>query len=62
MERIQEEISQAFHGQKKAIGERGPPGPGTLRWCIIVSSQPTVICIDALDGCVEGIHSGPLIR
>lgn len=62
MERIQEEMSQVFHEQKKAIGERGPPGPGALRWRIIVSSQPTVICIDALDECVEGIHSCPLIR
>ena len=54
MEGVPEEISRAFHEQRTAIGERGPRLPDIVRMLqAITSSQPTFICIDALDECAE---------
>jgi len=53
MERIPGEISKAFQDQKKAIGGCGPPLVDIVKMLqSITSSQPTSICIDALDECV----------
>ena len=53
MDRIPEEISQAFREQKKAIGGCGPPLADIVKMLqAVTSSQPTFICIDALDECV----------
>jgi len=53
MERIPEEISRAFQEQKKAIGGSGPQLADLVKMLQdITSSQPTFICIDALDECV----------
>ena len=53
MERIPDEISTAFQEQKKAIGGCGPRLSDLVKMLqIITSSQPTFMCIDALDECV----------
>jgi len=53
MERVPDEISRAFKEQKKAIGGCGPQLADIVKMLqAITSSQPTVICIDALDECV----------
>ena len=53
MDRIPEEISQAYQEQKKSIGGCGPPLADTVKMLqSITSLQPTFICIDALDECV----------
>jgi len=53
MERIPDEISTAFREQKKAIGVCGPQLIELVKMLqTITSSQPTFMCIDALDECV----------
>ena len=53
MERIPEEILSAFQEQRKNIGGCGPQLADIVKMLqCITSSQPTVICIDALDECV----------
>ena len=53
MERVPEEISRAFQEQKKAIGGCGLQLVDIVKMLqVITSSQPTYICIDALDECV----------
>jgi len=53
MERVPDEISRAFREQKKAIGGCGPQLVDIVKMLqAITSSQPTFICIDALDECV----------
>lgn len=50
MERVPEEISQAFQGQRMAIGGRGPQLADIVKMLQpITSLQPTFICIDGLD-------------
>jgi len=52
MERIPDEISQAFQEQKKVIGGRGPQLPDIVKMLeTVASSLRTFICIDALDEC-----------
>ena len=52
IERIPEEISQAFQEQKMAIGGRGPQLFEIVKMLqLVTSSQPTFICIDGLDEC-----------
>ena len=52
MERVPEEIAEAFEEQKTAIGGRGPRLTDILKMLqTITSSLPTFICIDALDEC-----------
>ena len=53
MERIPDEISTAFQEQKRAIGGCGPKPIDLMKMLqTITSSQPTFMCIDALDECV----------
>ena len=53
MERIPEQISKTFKEQKKVIGGRAPQLVDIVKMIqAIASSQPTFICIDALDECV----------
>jgi len=53
MDRIPGEISRAFQEQKKAIGGCGPQLADLVKMLqTATSSQPTFICIDALDECV----------
>ena len=53
MERIPDEISMAFQEQKRAIGGCGPKIIDLVKMLQrITSSQPTFMCIDALDECV----------
>jgi len=53
MERIPEEISKAFQEQKKIIGGCAPLLADIVKMLqAITSSQPTFICLDALDECV----------
>ena len=53
MERVPDEISRAFKEQKMAIGGCGPQLADIVKMLeAITSSQPTFICIDALDECV----------
>ena len=53
MERIPDEISTAFQEQKRAIGGCGPKIIDLVKMLQrITSSQPTFMCIDALDECV----------
>ena len=53
MERIPDEISTAFQAQKKSIGGCGPRLIDLVKMLqTIASSQPTPMCIDALDECV----------
>jgi len=52
MEKIPEEISQAFQEQKRVIGGRAPRLPDIVKMLqAITSSLPTFLCIDALDEC-----------
>jgi len=52
LERIPEEISQAFQEARNAIGGRGPRLPDIVKILQdITSSLPTFVCIDALDEC-----------
>jgi len=52
MEAIPEDISQAFEEQKRAIGGRGLQLLDIVKMLqTITSSQPTFVCIDALDEC-----------
>ena len=52
MEKVPEEITQAFQEQKMAIGGRGPRLLDIVRMLqTITSSLPTFVCIDALDEC-----------
>ena len=61
LERIPDEISQAFHDHKKMIGGRGLRVPEIVRMLQTVTSlQRTFICVDALDECAEGHQSGVL--
>ena len=53
MERIPDEISTAFQEQKRFIGGCGPQLTDLVKMLqLITSSQPTFMCIDALDECV----------
>jgi len=53
MEMIPEDIWRAFQEQKKDIGGCGPQLVDIVKMLqAITSSQPTFICIDALDECV----------
>ena len=53
MEKIPEVISKAFQEQRKAIGGCGPQLGDLVKMLqALTSSQPTFICIDALDECV----------
>jgi len=53
MERVPDEISRPFQKQKKAIGGCQPQLVDIVKMLqAITSSQPTFICIDALDECV----------
>ena len=61
MERIPEEISRAFQEQKKAIGGRAPQLIDIVKMLqAITSSQPTFMCIDALDECA-GVQRAKLL-
>jgi len=52
MEAIPEDISRAFQEQKRAIGGREPQLLNIVKMLqTITSSQPTFVCIDALDEC-----------
>jgi len=52
MEKVPEEIAQAFQGQKMAIGGRGPQLSDIVKMSqAITSSLRTFVCIDALDEC-----------
>ena len=52
MEKVPEEIAQAFQEQKMAIGGRGPRLPDIVKMLqTITSSLRTFVCIDALDEC-----------
>ena len=52
MEKIPEEIKQAFQEQKMAIGGRGPRLPDIVKMLqSITSSLRTFVCIDAWDEC-----------
>jgi len=53
MERIPEEISRAFQEQTKVIGGCGPQLADLVKMLqTATASQPTFMCIDALDECV----------
>jgi len=53
MEKVPEEITQAFNQQKMAIGGRRPQLPDIVKWLqAVTSSLRTFVCIDALDECV----------
>ena len=55
MEKVPEEIAQAYEDQKKVIGGRRPQLADIVKMLQITSSEkPTFICIDALDECVPG--------
>ena len=52
LEKIPEEILQAFQEQKMAVGGRGLLLPGIVKMLqTITFSLPTFVCIDALDEC-----------
>ena len=52
MEKVPEGITQAFQGQKMAIGGRGPGLPDIVKMLQnVTSSLRTFICVDALDEC-----------
>jgi len=54
LEKIPEEISRMFQDHKKMIGGRGLRVPEIVKLLQAVASlQPTFICVDALDECVE---------
>jgi len=52
MEKVPEEITKHFQGQKMAIGGRGPRLQDIVKMLqAITSSLPTFVCIEALDEC-----------
>ena len=52
LERIPEEISQAYQEERNVIGGREPRLPNIVKMLqAITSSLPTFVCIDALDEC-----------
>ena len=52
LERIPEEISEAFQEQKMAVGGRGPLLPDIVKMLqTVTSSLRTFACVDALDEC-----------
>ena len=54
LERIPDEIRETFQDYKKVIGGRGLRVPEIVEMLQTVTSlQPTYICVDALDECVE---------
>jgi len=54
LEKIPDEISQTFQDNKEVIGGRGLRVPEIVKLLqTVTNSQPTFICIDALDECVE---------
>ena len=54
LERIPDEISQTFQDYKKVIGGRELRVPDMVKMLqTVTSSQPTFICVDALDECME---------
>ena len=62
MERVPEEITQAFQEQKMAIGGRGPRLPDIVKMLqTITSSLRTFVCIDALDECAAA-HRAKLLN
>ena len=55
LKRVPDEISQTFRDHKKVIGGRGLRVPEIVKMLqTVTSSQPTFICLDALDECAEG--------
>ena len=61
MERIPEEISRAFQEQKTTLGGCRPQLVDIAKMLqAITSSQPTFICLDALDEC-EGVQRGRIL-
>jgi len=55
LEAIPEEVRRIFRDHKKVIGGRGLRVPEVVNMLQAVTSlQPTFICVDALDECVEG--------
>ena len=55
LEKIPDEISRMFQDHKKVIGGRGLRVTEIVKMLQTVTTlQPTFICIDALDECVEG--------
>ena len=61
MEAIPEDISQAFQEQKKAIGGRGLQLFDIVKMLqAITSSQPTYVCVDALDECAA-VHRAKIL-
>ena len=62
MEKVPEEITQAFQEQKMVIGGRGPRLPDIVKMLqTITSSLRTFICIDAWDECVVA-HRAKLLN
>ena len=62
MEKVPEEITQAFQEQKMAIGGRGPQLPDIVKMLqAITSSLHTFVCIDALDECAA-VHRVKLLN
>jgi len=56
MERIPDEISRAFQEQKKVMGGCRPQLADLVKMLqAVTSSQPTFVCVDALDEC-QGVH------
>jgi len=54
LKRIPDEISRTFQDHKKVIGGRGLRVPEIVKMLQDVTSfQPTFICVDAVDECVE---------
>ena len=54
LEKIPDEIRETFQNYKKVIGGRGLRVPEIVEMLQTVTSlQPTYICVDALDECVE---------
>ena len=55
MERTPEEIARVFQEQKKTLGGCRPQLVDIVKMLqVIASTQPTIICIDALDECAGG--------
>ena len=54
LQKIPDNIRQTFQDHEKAIGGRGLRVPGLVKLLqTVTSSQPTFICVDAVDECVE---------
>src|SRR5205807_6382960 len=54
LEQIPDEITRTFRDYKKVIGGRGLGVPEIMQMLqTVTSSQPTFICVVALDECVE---------